>query len=413
MGLNKNNGRFCLFSNLTDLEYHYINQHSKQIKIPANKVLLKRGSKKDTVILLLKGKLKLISADGKMDIVAANSDRARKPIAYLRPSRYQVSTHTEVSIMVMSEQIFKQALAMEEVEELETVKRIGDKEDGYDGVIFNILSLLQDDQLVLPSMPDIALKVRRAIEDVDSDLNDIIKVINMDQAIVSKIINTANSAMYNTSGKYIENSKNACMRLGSNMIMNIVQSHTMKNLFHTNSLFFQSKMKELWHHSVKTAAIGSILARITPGFKPEKALLAGLLHNIGSVVVLNHLSDEQIKINDISTLNKILFSLQGEVGGILLDKWGFSNDIIEVAKYSTDFFYNEPPRPMDSSTVVLQTSSPENKTEGKLISDKNDEASYTDIINIAQIHAYIGTPYQSELPVIEHPDNPAGDYFYF
>ena len=178
--------------------------------------------------------------------------------------------------------------------------------------------------------------------------------------------------MYNLSGKNIENCKIACMRLGGKMIMNLVLSYSMKELFYSRSSLFKNKMNEMWQHSVKVAAISSILARLTPGFDPEKALLAGLLHNIGAVVILNYLSREQIKIEDPEGLDNILFTLQSEVGETLLNKWEFSSDLVDVAKYSTDLFH-----------------------------DESDKADYVDIINIAQIHSYIGTSHQQDLPIID------------
>jgi len=368
--------KFTLFSDFTDEQCIHIKKKANQIHVPAQKLLLKRGTKLNTIFVLLKGDIMLKAKDGTEKIIRADSKAATNAIARIRPCLYDVSSLTQIRIIVLTEKILNDAASIKivgksNIEKKNTSTISPPRKITKDQIIGNITHLLYNDQLLLPSMPDIALKIRKAFENDDSDLNDIIKTINLDQSIAIKLINTANSAMYNTSGKKIENSKMACARLGSKMVMNLVFSYAMKEIFTTNSPLFKNKMSEIWQHSVKVAAISSILARLTPGFDAEKALLSGLLHNIGSVVILNYLSEEHIKIGNPKLLDDVLLALQAEVGETLLKKWAFSNDLVNVVKYSTDLFH-----------------------------DDYERADYIDFVNIAQIHAYIGTPEQQKLPII-------------
>jgi len=365
-----------LFTDFTDLQFDYLKKNAKQFLVPPRKILLKLGAEHTNIFLLLEGELKLTATDGKESTISSDSSSAKNPIAQLRPSRYQVSSSTEVKIIVLSEDVLNQAVAMEEAEEIEigaiSVDEMDDHNEDYDKILFDILSLLHTDKLILPSLPDIALKIRHAAESDDCDADTIADIINMDQSIVAKILKTANSVMYNTSGKKIESCKTAYMRMGSKTVVNLVISFAMKELFNSDSPIIKSKMKSVWQHSVKVAAISSVLARLTPGFDSEKALLAGLLHNIGSVAVLNNLGDNQATVEDPELMDNILFALQSEVGETLLIKWGFPEDIINVVKHSTDWEY-----------------------------DEDEAANYSDIINIAQLHAYIGTCFQQRLPNID------------
>jgi len=364
------------FADFTDIQFDYIRENAKQFLVPPKKILLKLGAEHTNIFLLLEGELKLTAADGKEGIITSDSSSAKNPIAQLRPSRYQVSSLTEVKIIVLSEDVLNQAIAMEDAEEIEigaiSVDEKEDHNDAYDKILFDILSLLHTDKLVLPSLPDIALKIRHAAESEDCDADTITEIINMDQSIVAKILKTANSVMYNTSGKKIESCKTAYMRMGSKTVVNLVISFAMKELFNSDSPVIKNKMKSVWQHSVKVAAISSVLARLTPGFDPEKALLAGLLHNIGAVAVLNNLGDNQSTVEEADLMDNILFALQSEVGETLLEKWDFPEDIIEVVKHSTDWEY-----------------------------DQGENTNYSDIINIAQLHAYIGTPLQEVFPNID------------
>jgi HD-like signal output (HDOD) protein len=368
--------QFKIFSEFSEIQLLYIKEKAKQLTVPKNKVLLKLGADHSNIFLLLQGELKLTATDGKVGFITAETNSSKNSIAQLRPSRYQVISLTEVEIIVLSEDILHSAIDLDNAEEIEIEAiSVDDSEsevEDYDQVLFGILSLLHTEQLVLPSLPDIALKIRTAIENEDSDADDITKIIKMDQSIVAKILKTASSAMYNTSGKQIESCKAAYMRIGAKKIANLVLSYAMKELFDSDSASQKKKMQDVWQHSVKVAAISSILARLTPGFDPEKALLAGLLHNIGAVAVINNLGENAFIIDDDELFNKVLLKLQPEVGETLLTKWEFPSDLIDVVKHSTDWFR-----------------------------DEQENASYSDIINIAQLHAYIGTPLQEKLPNID------------
>jgi HD-like signal output (HDOD) protein len=364
------------FADFTDLQFEYIRNNAKQFFVPPNKILLKLGAEHTNIFLLLEGELKLTAADGKKGIISSDNSSAKNPIAQLRPSQYQVSSLTEVKIIVLSEDVLNHAIAMEGSEEIEigaiSVDEMEDHNNAYDKILFDILSLLHTDKLILPSLPDIALKIRHAAESEDSDADTITDIINMDQSIVAKILKTANSVMYNPSGKKIESCKAAYMRMGSKTVVNLVISFAMKELFNSDSPIIKEKMKSVWQHSVKVAAISSVLASLTPGFDSEKALLAGLLHNIGAVAVLNNLGDNLSMIEDAELMENILIGLQSEVGETLLEKWDFPEDLVEVVRHSTDWDY-----------------------------DENENTCYSDIINIAQLHAYIGTSLQEKLPSID------------
>ena len=366
--------RFNLFSNFTDQQYAHINKYGKQVVVPAGKVILKLDSKLDNIFLLLEGELKLTAEDDKKVIISDDCRSANNPIAGIRPSRYKVISHTESRLLLLSKKILDQAIALEE--EIEhgviSVESLDNHDAGYDLILFNILSLLHTEQLILPSLPDIALKVRHAVENEDSNVHDIIKIINMDQSIVTKIIKTANSAMYNTSGKNIESTKAAFLRIGTKKLLNLVLSYSLKELFKSDSSALKSKMKEVWQHSVKVAAISSIISRVSSLLDPEKALLAGLLHNIGAVALLNNLQHEPSLYEDENQLENMLFDLQSEIGESILSQWKFPDELINAAKYSNNWYHSS-----------------------------GEDFDYSDIVKIAQAHAFIGTGTHIKLPAME------------
>jgi len=369
-------GHFKIFSDFNETQFAYINQYIQQIEIPARKKILKIGAQHDKIFLLLAGELKLAAADGKEITVSADSSSAKNPIAQIRPSRYDVSSLTDVKLIILTKEALSLALNIDETMSDESknisVDYLDNHHHSYDKILFDILTLLHQDQLVLPSLPDIAFKIRQTVESDTSNAQEIVSVINMDQSIVTKVLRMANSAMYNNTGKKIESCKAAYLRIGSKKLVNLVLSFTMKELFNTDLDVIKKKMNEVWKHSVKVAAISAILTRLTSNLDPEKALLAGLLHNIGSVAILNNLNNMPEVAEDDQLLSQILYGLQSEVGESILTNWNFPDELITVAKYSTEWFKKD-----------------------------NINTNYSDIVNIAQLHAFIGTPYQHNLPAID------------
>ena len=370
--------KFSVFKNFNQEQFDFILKYSKFVVVPKDKVLLKLAADHSNLFFLVKGSVQLVASDNKKTIITEESPSARNPIAHLRPSRYKVTSITEVELIVVSEQSLNAAIALqpEEIELKDLEEKVEEDDEArkteYDQVLFDFLTLLHTDKLILPSLPDIAFKIRKAAEDEESSANDVINIISLDQSIMAKIIKTANSAAYASSGKKVDTLKNAYVRLGSKNVVNLVISYTMKELFNTNSELLKSFMNKVWQHSIRTAAISSILARLTPGFDADKALLMGLLHNIGSVVILNNLGEKLESEGLQKHIDKVLMTLQGEVGAALLEKWEFSDEIIEVIENAGDWLRNE-----------------------------KAQADYSDIVNIAQLHAYIGTPVMDTIPTID------------
>jgi len=128
-------------------------------------------------------------------------------------------------------------------------------------------------------------------------------------------------------------------------------------------------MKELWEHSTRVAAICYVLARLTRRFNPEHAMLAGLVHDIGSVAILSYASRIGELGHDHSQVNHALHLMRGELGAMILKKWHFPEDCILAARESEHW-----------------------------TRDSEPEADYCDLVLIAQLHSYVGSARMQELP---------------
>jgi HD-like signal output (HDOD) protein len=136
--------------------------------------------------------------------------------------------------------------------------------------------------LELPTVPDIAAKVVRAVEDPELTVADIAGMIETDQGITAKIIKTSNSSLYGFSRK-VENLQSAIALLGFVEVRNLVVAASTRYLYRR----FGPTEKGLWRHSVATAVCTRMVAAELAPSARGAAYLAGQMHDMGKVVMNN------------------------------------------------------------------------------------------------------------------------------
>ena len=136
----------------------------------------------------------------------------------------------------------------------------------------------------LPAMPQVVLKARQVMADPNSGVRDVVKVIETDQAITTKILKIANSAFYGMSGK-ISSIHHASVILGYNVIGELITLASSSGLLDRVLKGYGLGAGDLWLHSM-SVAIGSrlIAARKNPALE-ETSFSAGLIHDAGKLVL--------------------------------------------------------------------------------------------------------------------------------
>lgn len=240
-----------------------------------------------------------------------------------------------------------------------------------DQIYYDFYRTLQQGQCELPSMPDLAVRIGLAIDDPNTQSEDIARIIQSDPALTARIISVVNSAAFG-SGQPITDLPQAVTRLGRAQIRSLVFSCIVKGLFRTDSKALQSRMHELWAHSCHVAAISFLLAKHTKGLSPERAMLAGLVHDIGIIPILGEARNHPQLLAKIELLDKAIDNLRAEMGSLTLRQWHLDSNLSEIALHAEDW-----------------------QRIGSAVPD------YIDVVQLAQLHAYIGTPRMSRLPRID------------
>jgi len=224
-----------------------------------------------------------------------------------------------------------------------------------------LFSDLENDKLVLPTLPEVALRVRETLEDEDAGMGDVAKVITSDAALSARLIQVANSPLLRAS-RSIESVDAAVTRMGGDMTRNLVTSIAMEQMFQATSDATDKRLRALWEHSTQVAALSHALCKQFTKLKPDQALLAGLVHDIGALPILTMAEDVPEILDDEKLLDSIIQKAHCTVGEAILKKWNFSEELIAVAAEHED-----------------------------LTRTHAGDADYVDLIIVANIESHMGT----------------------
>lgn len=180
------------------------------------------------------------------------------------------------------------------------------------------------------------MRVRAAVQDPDCDANEVAHLIQADPVLAARLVQAANSPLYGVQTP-INTCKGAVMFLGLGTTRDLVLAYTLRELFHTTSSLLQQRMRALWQHSVLVGAVGHVLAGMTPGLDKDRALLAGLLHDIGALPVIHYAAHEPALARDAALLDEAIAALRGQVGAMVLRQWKFGNETVAIALEAEDW----------------------------------------------------------------------------
>jgi putative nucleotidyltransferase with HDIG domain len=226
-------------------------------------------------------------------------------------------------------------------------------------LVKEILDELESDNMVLPSLPDVALKVRDAIEEEDVTSGKIAKVITTDAALTARLIQVANSPLVR-GNKEITSIEAAVTRMGNAMVRNIVNGLIVKQMFQPTTEVSDRKFRAFWQHSAQVAAISHSLAGFAR-LKPDQALLAGLVHDIGALPVIKRAEDMPVLLENEAMLDSIIASTHTKIGAAMLQKWDFPEALVAV--------------PAEHENLTREL---------------DGAADYVDIVTVANLQSYVG-----------------------
>jgi putative nucleotidyltransferase with HDIG domain len=189
-------------------------------------------------------------------------------------------------------------------------------------------------------IPQVALKVLRIVEEGDYDIARIAREVRKDQVICARTLQLANSAIF-AKRRQLVSLDQALVFLGQNLLVKLIISAAMEGYFHQCGLGYALCKGGIYHHSLGTALVAENLAKLTGRVDPTQAYTAGLLHDIGKVVLDQYITSHyplfyrslQNGENEILTIERqVLGTDHTQVGGLLAESWSFPEVLTDVVR---------------------------------------------------------------------------------
>lgn len=193
----------------------------------------------------------------------------------------------------------------------------------------------------LPTLPAIAMEVNRMLQDYDTSIKALSQTIENDQAIVPRILKLVNSSFFGVRSK-IMNIAHAIVILGFNTVRNAVVSVSIIDALSKKDVLEGFDISDFWVHSVAVAVTSRHLAEKTRLHCPDDAFTAGLLHDIGKLILTQYFPDlfEKVWIvareNDLSLFEaekQELAVTHPQIGAYITKKWQLPGSLVDAVKY--------------------------------------------------------------------------------
>ena len=329
-------------------------------------------------LYLVEGEVELVANDQILQVIKGGSDRAKQSLFRVHTHGLEARCLKDASFLSLNEETYERYISSIKPKENTSGINFSNFQgtDGEAGIIAEIHREFNHNEVDLPSMPEVALKINQAIQDEHLDIQKIADIIQIDPMIAARAVQVANSAMY-AGSQPVQTIKRAVQRIGLRAMRAIVMSVTIRNLYTAESPLIKKRMTTYYHHSIRVGVISHVLTKKIKGFDPEQAFLAGLIHDIGIVPILIRAdSHDDIKHN-ADLLEKIIGDLKISVGAMLLRQWGFEDELITVVQDAEKW---------DRDVI---------------------NADYCDVIQVAQLHCEmiggrkLDAPALAELPAFE------------
>lgn len=211
----------------------------------------------------------------------------------------------------------------------------------------------------LPEVPQIAFRAIQLLNNPDTEVSSLAEVISSDQALTAKLLRLCNSAFYGLPRK-VTTISDAVMIVGFSSIKSLVLMITTQSTMNKGLLGYKIGPGEFWHHSLGTAETSRFLAQHIRYEKPEEYFIAGLIHDIGKMVLNQYALPEVYRATNLHQKERIPIHIaeqrilgfdHAEVGGALAERWNFPPVLVESIRrhHSLEPYY------VDSQAVALPT----------------------------------------------------------
>jgi HD-like signal output (HDOD) protein len=189
----------------------------------------------------------------------------------------------------------------------------------------------------LPCFPDVGIRIRKALADPDARLTQTVKLVGAEPRLAARLLQAANSATFNPSGKPLTDLRAAVTRLGQRAVQSSAMAFAVQQMRLAPALRTIAKpLNILWEESISVASICQVIARRTH-VNPDEAFLTGLLHGIGRLYIMVRAVGKSNRLNGAQYFLDMVESWHPAIGKAVLENWGFAQAMSDAVGLQADY----------------------------------------------------------------------------
>lgn len=193
----------------------------------------------------------------------------------------------------------------------------------------------------LPAVPVVVQQVLAQVSDPDFSYERLVELVRMDQGITADVLRMANSPYFGLRAK-IASLDQALVHLGANHIVDLVLSTKMVSMYKSDQNGYRMARGDLWRHSMASALMAQVLAERLDYGEKATVFTAGLLHDVGKLILSEYVSDQFEEISEaVSSKGQSWVEAEREVlgvdhallGAVAARKWNFPEPIVTAIAF--------------------------------------------------------------------------------
>jgi HD-like signal output (HDOD) protein len=202
----------------------------------------------------------------------------------------------------------------------------------------------------LPSFPDAVARVQHVLSDDSITSERIARVVSSDAGLAARILTMANSTLLHRGGSPVTDLKVAVTRIGHDSIRAAALAYATAQVRHAADLaHIRTDLERFWQEGIRVAALAHAMAKESQLMRPDEALLAGLLHNIGKVYIIARTPKDALKVH---VDDAVLRDWHPGIGQALIENWKLPEEIAVAVGGQNDVERSHP-APADLQDLLI------------------------------------------------------------
>ena len=192
---------------------------------------------------------------------------------------------------------------------------------------------LENGNITLPNLGPMAAKIQELLTRPTCSMDEVVRLIETDPSAAAEVLRVSNTARYR-GPRAITTLPDACLRLGNTRVLGIAQEVLVRNALAVGAGPLRDVGERMWRNTLVVAQGARELAGRVKGVDVDTVYLAGLLHNVGELVLVRLYSDLQTGSSaeiDMASLEPQIEALHQGVGGKVLRAWKMAPVMIRIA----------------------------------------------------------------------------------